>query len=123
MQHLRTTDEMLEEFSFLDKDLAYEIVVTNTNLIADMVEPVQVFPKGLFDPADDEFKDSLGVPSIEAELIRMVNENAHNLYGEELPLIVKERLDKELNSIVTNKFCSVYYMAHILVKNPLKMDT
>ena len=120
MQHLRTTDEMLEEFSFLDKDLAYEIVVTNTNLIADMIEPVQVFPKGLFDPADDEFKDSLGVPSIEAELIRMVNENAHNLYGEELPLIVKERLDKELNSIVTNKFCSVYYMAHILVKKSLE---
>ena len=119
-QHLRTTDEMLDEFSFLDKDLAYEIVVTNTNLIADMVEAVQVFPKGLFDPADDEFKDSLGVPSIEAELIRMVNENAHNLYGDELPLIVKERLDKELNSIVTNKFCSVYYMAHILVKKSLE---
>ena len=119
-QHLRTTDEMLEEFSFLDKDLAYEIVVTNTNKIADMVEAVQVFPKGLFDPADDEFKDSLGVPSIEAELIRMVNENAHRLYGDELPLIVKERLDKELNSIVSNKFCSVYYMAHILVKKSLE---
>nr|MCR5462462.1 PolC-type DNA polymerase III [bacterium] len=119
-QHLRTTDEMLDEFSFLDKDLAYEIVVTNTNKIADMVEVVQVFPKGLFDPADDEFKDSLGVPSIEAELIRMVNENAHKLYGDELPLIVKERLDKELNSIVSNKFCSVYYMAHILVKKSLE---
>ena len=111
---------MLEEFSFLDKDLAYEIVVINTNLIADMIEPIQVFPKGLFDPADDEFKDSLGVPSIENELVRMVNDNAHRLYGNELPQIVKERLDKELNSIVTNKFCSVYYMAHILVKKSLE---
>ena len=118
-QHFRTTNEMLEEFSFLDKDLAYEIVVTNTNKIADMIEPIQVFPKGLFDPADDEFKDSLGVPSIEEELKNMVNKNVHDLYGEELPQIVKERLDKELNSIVTNKFCSVYYMAHILVKKSL----
>ncbi|MCR5307395.1 MAG: PolC-type DNA polymerase III, partial [bacterium] len=119
-QHFRTTKEMLDEFDFLDNDLAREIVITNTNLIADMIEPIQVFPKGLFDPADDEFKDSLGVPSIEKELQRMVNENVHKLYGNELPLIVKERLDKELNSIITNKFCSVYYMSHILVKKSLE---
>jgi len=119
MQHLRTTKEMLDDFSFLGDDLARKIVIENTNKIADMVEEIKVFPKGLFDPADDEFKDSLGVPSIEKELIRMVNENAHYIYGDELPLIVKERLDKELNSIVTNKFCSVYYMAHILVKKSL----
>lgn len=120
MQHLRTTKEMLDDFSFLGEELARKIVIENTNLIADQIETIQVFPKGLFDPADDEFKDSLGVPSIEKELIRMVNENAHKIYGDELPQIVKERLDKELNSIVTNKFCSVYYMAHILVKKSLE---
>ncbi len=120
LQHFRTTDEMMEDFSFLDLDTAREIVIENTNLIADMIEPIQVFPKGLFDPADDEFKDSLGVESIEKELQRIVNENVHKLYGDELPLIVKERLDKELNSIITNKFCSVYYMSHILVKKSLE---
>ena len=119
-QYLRTTTEMINEFDFLDPELVREIVVTNTNKIADMIEPIEVFPKGLFDPADDEFKDSLGVPSIEKELVRMVNENVHNMYGEELPLIVKERLDKELTSIIKNKFCSVYYMAHILVKKSLE---
>ena len=119
MQHFRTTDEMIDEFEFLGGDLAYEIVVTNTNKIADMVEDIQVFPKGLFDPADDEFKDSLGIPSIEDELQRIVNENVHKLYGDELPKIVEERLNKELNSIISNKFCSVYYMSHILVKKSL----
>ena len=119
MQHFRTTDEMIDEFEFLGGDLAYEIVVTNTNKIADMVEDIRVFPKGLFDPADDEFKDSLGIPSIEDELQRIVNENVHKLYGDELPKIVEERLNKELNSIITNKFCSVYYMSHILVKKSL----
>lgn len=120
MQHFRTTDEMLDEFEFLGGDLAYEIVVTNTNKIADMIEEIQVFPKGLFDPADDEFKDSLGIDSIEKELQRIVNVNVHDLYGEELPKIVEERLNKELNSIITNKFCSVYYMSHILVKKSLE---
>ena len=119
MQHFRTTDEMIDEFEFLGGDLAYEIVVTNTNKIADMIEEIQVFPKGLFDPADDEFKDSLGIDSIEDELQRIVNVNVHDLYGEELPKIVEERLNKELNSIISNKFCSVYYMSHILVKKSL----
>ena len=120
MQHFRTTEEMMLEFDFLEPDLAYEIVIKNTNAIADMIEDIQVFPNGLFAPADDEFKDSLNIPSIEGELQRMVNENVHKLYGDELPLIVKERLDKELNSIITNKFCSVYFMSHILVKKSLE---
>ncbi len=118
-QHFRTTDEMIIEFSFLNKDLVHEIVIDNTNLINDMIENVSVFPKGLFAPADDEFKDSLGVPSIEEELKRMVNENVHALYGAELPEIVSERLNKELNSIINNKFSSVYYMSHLLVKKSL----
>ncbi len=116
IQHFRTTSEMLEEFSFLGPDLSYEIVVKNTNIIADRVEKIKLFKDELFAPKDDEF-DHLGVPSIEGELKRMVNENVHDLYGETLPLIVEERLTKELNSIINNKFCSVYYMSHLLVKH------
>lgn len=115
-QHFFTTDEMLIEFDFLGADLAYEIVVKNTNMIADMIEPIVTFKKTLFSPADDEFKDSLGVPSIEEDLKRMVNEQVHEWYGEVLPKYVEERLEKELNSIISNKFSPIYYMAYLLVK-------
>ena len=116
LQHFRTTSEMLEEFSFLGPDRAYEIVVKNTNEIADRVEKIEMFKKQLFAPDDDEFA-WMGVPSIEGELKRMVNERVHQMYGEVLPQIVDDRLQKELNSIITNKFCSVYYMSHLLVKH------
>ena len=115
LQHFRTTSEMLEEFSFLGPDRSYEIVVKNTNLIADRVEKIQMFKKELFAPRDDEFAWR-GVPSIEGELKRMVDEKVHRMYGDILPQFVDDRLQKELNSIITNKFCSVYYMSHLLVK-------
>ncbi|MCR5231641.1 MAG: PHP domain-containing protein, partial [Acholeplasmatales bacterium] len=71
--HLRTTEEMLSEFSFLDPDLAYEIVVTNTNLIADSIEMFSAFKPDMFAPRDDEFKDNfLHIESIEKETRRIV---------------------------------------------------
>lgn len=114
--HLRTTEEMLEEFSFLDKDLAYEIVVTNTNKIADEIEKFSAFKKDLFVPADDEFKDTfLQVPSIEGEVRRIVSENTEKMYGLNPHPIVSKRVTRELDSIIDNGYVSVYYMSHLMV--------
>ena len=117
-QHFRTTDEMLADFGFLGADLAHEIVVTNTNKIADMVEEVVAFKTGkgaLYSPADDEFKESLNVPSIKDDLIRIVYERAYRDYGNPLPKYIQDRLDKELKSIIDNGFSPVYYMSYLLV--------
>ncbi len=118
--HLRTTNEMLEEFNFLDKDLAYEIVVTNTNIIADMIESVKCFHKQMFVPADDEFKDKLGVPSIIEEMKNIVNKNVIRFYGENPHNIVKKRIERELNSIISNGYSSVYFMSYLLVNKSLE---
>ncbi len=119
--HLRTTREMLEEFSFLDKDLAYEIVVKNTNHIADQIEKFSAFPNEMYAPRDDEFKDGfLKVPSIVEEMKRIVNENERKIYGENPHPIVKNRIEKELNSIISNGYASVYYMSHLLVMKSLE---
>lgn len=118
--HLRTTNEMLEEFNFLDKDLAYEIVVANTNLIADKIEKFDAFKKDMFAPKDDEFKDSiLKVPSIVEEVKRIVSTNLNRLYGDNPHEIVKSRIDRELNSIISNGYASVYYMSHLMVVKSL----
>ena len=114
--HFMTTEEMFMEFDFLDQVVQKEIIVENTNKIANMIEPVVAFKRGcLYSPLDDAFKDR-GVPSIEADLKRMVNEKVHSMYGEVLPKYVSDRLDKELTSIIKNKFSPIYYMAHLLVK-------
>ena len=118
--HLRTTNEMLDEFVFLGKDLAYEIVVKNTNLIADMVEKFPVFKPDTFAPSDDEFKDTfLHVDSIVEEVRRVVKSNTVRLYGENPHQIVQKRVDRELNSIISNGYSSVYYMSHLLVVKSL----
>ncbi len=117
--HLRTTEEMLNEFSFLGEELAYEIVVTNSNLIADSIDFVEAFHKEMFAPRDDQFKDSLGVPSIIEELKRIVKENETNLYGDNPHPIVTKRLDRELHSIISNGYSSVYYMSHLMVTKSL----
>lgn len=118
--HLRTTDEMLEEFNFLDSELAYGIVVKNTNLIADKIEKFPAFKSDMFAPRDDEFKDSfLHVPSITAEVKRIVNENKMRLYGEHPHPIVEKRIARELDSIISNGYASVYYMSHLMVMKSL----
>ena len=112
--HFRTTEEMLKDFSFLGDDLAYEYVVTNTNKIADMVEQYNLFPKELFAPQDDFLADR-GVPSIAQATIDMTYKKARELYGEKLPEYIKDRLEKELKSIIGNKFAPIYYIAYMLV--------
>ena len=114
--HYRTTQEMLDEFDFLPEKKAYEIVVENTNKIADMIEQYPIFPKKLFSPSDD-FMAKFGIPSAKDALVELVYNKAHEIYGDELPKIVEKRLEKEINSILTHDFGSIYYIAYLLVKH------
>jgi len=117
-QHFRTTDEMLKDFAWLGEELAYELIVTNTNKIADQCEEIEVFKKGLFAPRDD-FMAGRGVPSMKETFEQMVYERAHQLYGNPLPAYVSNRLEKEMTSIIGNNFAVIYYISHLLVKKSL----
>ena len=104
--YLRTTNEMIEEFKYLGLDKAYELVVTNTNKIADMCEPIS--------PISDE-KCPPHIDGCEQEIEDIAMSKAKELYGDPLPQIVKERLDKELQSIIKNGFSVMYIIAQKLV--------
>lgn len=110
--YLHTTEEMLEEFAYLGKDAAYEVVVTNTNKIADMIER--------FKPVPD--RDQLYSPSIPGaeEAVRQLSyAKAHAWYGDKLPQIVEDRLKMELDAIIGHGFSVLYFIAHKLVKHSL----
>ncbi len=113
-----TTEEMLNEFKFLGDEIAHDIVVKNTNIIADSIDDFPLFPDELFAPTD-EFLAEQGVPSIKVKVENMVRERADKLYGNPLPLLVKKRLEKELDSIIKHQFSTVYYISHLLVKKSL----
>ena len=105
--YFRTTDEMLSEFEYLGKDLAYEVVVTNTNAIADMIDVVKPVPD---DKAPPE------IPGSDEQLREMTYAKAQSIYGDEIPQIVKDRIDVELNSIISNGYSVLYIIAQKLVK-------
>ncbi|GFI01959.1 MAG: PolC-type DNA polymerase III [Lachnospiraceae bacterium] len=104
--YLRTTEEMLEEFSYLGSDKAEEVVITNTNKIADRIDVMAPVRPDKCPPV---------IPDSDKTLTDICYNRAHELYGEELPQIVKDRLEKELHSIITNGFAVMYIIAQKLV--------
>ena len=104
--YLRTTEEMLEEFSYLGKEKAEEVVITNTNLIADMIEIISPVRPDKCAPV---------IENSDEELRRICYDKAHEIYGEDLPKKVVDRLEHELTSIISNGFAVMYIIAQKLV--------
>ncbi len=103
---LRTTEEMLSEFEYLGSDKAYEVVVTNTRKIADMCEPIAPVRPDKCPPVIENSDETLR---------NICYNRAHEMYGENLPKIVVDRLEKELHSIISNGFAVMYIIAQKLV--------
>ena len=108
--YFKTTDEMLEEFAYLGKEKAYEVVVTNTQAIADQVETFPLLPEELFPPR---------LENSEEELNSLVWNKVHELYGEDPPKLIVDRLNVELGGIL-GKYDVVYMSAQKLVQRSLE---
>ena len=109
--YFKTTEEMLEEFNYFNKEIAYEIVVENPAKIACSIEEVIPIPEETFPPK---------IPGAEEQIKEMTMNKAHRIYGDKLPKIVEERLNKELNSIINNGYAVLYLIAHKLVTKSMK---
>ncbi len=107
-QHFRSTDEMLQCFSFLeDEDLIKQIVITNTNMIADMIDDdVKPTKKGLYPPK---------IENCDQMLTNLVYDTAHEMYGDPLPEPIQQRLDEELKGIIDNGYAVIYWISSQLV--------
>ncbi|WP_036832283.1 PolC-type DNA polymerase III [Pontibacillus litoralis] len=109
--HFKTTTEMLNDFSFLGEEKAKEVVVTNTNHIADLIEDVK------------PVKDDLYTPNIDGaneEMREMTYNRAKSIYGDPLPELVENRIEQELESIIGNGFAVIYLISQKLVTKSLK---
>ena len=104
--YLRTTEEMLDEFAYLGSEKAYEVVIKNTNLIADMIEKISPVRPDKCPPV---------IENSDQMLRDICYNKAHSMYGDPLPEIVHERLERELNSIISNGFAVMYIIAQKLV--------
>lgn len=104
--YFRTTDEMLAEFEYLGSEKAKEVVITNTNLIADMIEYI--------DPVRPDKAPPI-IENSDETLTKICYDKAHQIYGPELPQIVVDRLERELDSIISNGFAVMYIIAQKLV--------
>ena len=104
--YFKTTQEMLEEFQYLGEEKAYEVVVTNTRLVADQIETFELLPAELFPPR---------LENSEEDLNRLVWEKVHRLYGEDPPQLIVDRLNVELGGIL-GKYDVVYMSAQKLVQ-------
>ena len=105
--YYRTTDEMLDEFSYLGNDEAFEVVVENTNLIADMIEDIELFPKETAMPY---------IENADKDITEAAYKLMYNRYGNPLPENIKERLEKELGNIIKHGYAILYWIAMNLVK-------
>jgi DNA polymerase-3 subunit alpha (Gram-positive type) len=109
--YLKTTDEMLEEFSYLGEDRAFEVVVTNTNKIADLCDTLRPVPRENYPPK---------IEGSAKELEDMCYEKAKRMYGDPLPEKVQKRLERELGSIIGNGYDVMYMIAQKLVAKSLE---
>ncbi len=108
--YFRNTEEMLNEFQYLGEEKAYEVVVTNTNLIADMVEDIRPIPHGQFSPKIEGSED---------DIRNISRANAEKLYGTPLPKIVEDRLNAEIESVVDHGYADLYNIARLLVEHSI----
>ena len=104
--YLKTTDEMLDEFSYLGSETAYEVVVTNTNMVADWCEKLKPVPDGVFPPS---------IPGSAEELQQIVHTRAKQIYSDPLPQNISDRIEAELQPIVKNGFDVMYMIAQKLI--------
>src|SRR5699024_3844329 len=104
--HFRTTDEMLEEFSFLGEDIAKEIVVTNPSKLVDEISEITPVKDKLYTPK---------MEGAEQDIQDLTMNRAHAWYGDTLLAIVQNRLDKELKSVIGNGFSVIYLLSQKLV--------
>lgn len=126
-----TTQEMLDSFSFLENELAYEIVITNTHKLNQKIKKINIFPNKLFFLSDNTFanSDKLQIKSIREELKTLIITKKNLLYGKTSHPLIQERIDKELKSILgdlnavannINFSAVIYYLSYLLVKKSLE---
>lgn len=109
--YFRTTEEMLKEFAYLGEEVSREVVIYNTQKIADQIDEIKPIPDETFPPK---------IEGAEEDIKRMTLDKVHSIYGEVLPEVVQKRLDKELNSIINNGYAVLYLIAQKLVAKSLE---